>query len=77
MSPQAVRKLTQIFKATEIRHNYDWYLLAVERGNWRQVGGPFGTREEARAAKRKALQEWSALPEDVIWSYINLNEVGV
>ena len=54
--------LLRIADATEIRHEGKWFLLAEAGKSWEQVGGPYRTRDDARAVKWRALGEWRSLP---------------
>src|SRR5437899_674886 len=56
-------RLTRIFRAAEVRQKrHVWYLLDGVDGGWNILGGPYSTRDEARAVKKQALAEWDSLP---------------
>jgi hypothetical protein len=68
-SPSELRLLDRMRDASEVRHGSRWYLLAEEGAAWRPVGGPYTTRQEARAARNRALDRWSAVPWDIRREY--------
>ena len=53
--------LLRIYRASEIRHEGEWFRLAEESKGWVQVGGPYRTRHAARAARTKAIEEWRSM----------------